>query len=79
MKNNISADARQVIVSQGSAFATIGGSLTISDSELSRDTRTGKDEFYHPGASVVLKRPNLAGRKLSGTYTLGENGFTPES
>jgi hypothetical protein len=75
--NALNAIASRVPTSQGSAFSTVGGSLTITGSTIFDNTPAGKGQFDHPRAAVVLKGSTVDGRKLPGSYTLGDNGFTP--
>jgi len=74
--NNLESIANPPGTSQGSAFSTIGGSLTITDCTFSGNGPEGKGEFYHPGVTVVLKGSTVDGRKLLGEVTLDDNGST---
>ena len=56
-----------VASTQGSVFATNGGSLTLVNSTLSKNTPGGIRSFFHPGATVTIKNMNLDGHKFSGT------------
>jgi hypothetical protein len=76
VRNTLTASASQTVFRPGSTFSTIGGSLTITNSVLSRDVLTANQQFYHVDAPVVLKNPTIGGRKHTGTFTLGDNGFT---
>lgn len=55
-----------VASTQGSVFATNGGSLTLVNSSLSRNTPGGMRSFFHPGATVTITNLNFDGQKFSG-------------
>jgi predicted outer membrane repeat protein len=76
VRNTISASASQTVYRPGTAFSTLGGSLTINGSALSRDALTANEQFYHVNAPVVLKNPIVGVTKQTGTFILGDNGFT---
>jgi hypothetical protein len=75
-RNTISASASQTAFGPGTGFSTLGGSLTINGSALSRDALTANEQFYHVNAPVVLRNPIVGGTKQTGTFILGDNGFT---
>src|SRR5208282_2255628 len=56
-----------VASTQGSVFATNGGSLTLVNSTLGKNTPGGMRSFFHPGATVTITNLNLNGQKFSGT------------
>jgi hypothetical protein len=56
-----------VATTQGSVFSTVGGSLTVINTGLSKNTPGGMRSFYHPGATVTLTNLNLDGHKITGT------------
>ena len=56
-----------VASTQGSVFATNGGSLTLVNSTLGKNTPGGMRSFFHPGATVTITNLNLNGHKFSGT------------
>jgi hypothetical protein len=56
-----------VALIQGSVFATNGGSLTLLNSTLGKNTPGGIRSFFHPGATVTITNLNLDGHKFSGT------------
>jgi len=56
-----------VASTQGSVFATNGGSLTLVDSSLSKNTPGGMRSFFHPGATVTIRNISINGLKFSGT------------
>jgi len=76
--NTLESIASPPGTSQGSAFSTIGGSLTITDCTFSGNGPEGRGEFFHPGVTVVLKGSTVDGRKLPGDFTLNDNGFTSD-
>jgi hypothetical protein len=78
VRNTISADASQTVFRPGTGFSTLGGSLTINGSALSRDALTANEQFYHVNAPVVLTNPIVGGVRHTGTFILGDEGFTPE-
>jgi hypothetical protein len=49
----------------GSVFATNGGSLTLVNSSMSKNTPGGMRAFFHPGATVTITNLNLDGQKIS--------------
>jgi hypothetical protein len=55
-----------VASTEGSVFATNGGSLTLINSTLGKNTPGGMKSFYHPGATVTITNLNLDGHKFSG-------------
>ena len=55
-----------VASSQGSVFATNGGSLTLANSTLGKNSPGGTRSFFHPGATVTITNLNLDGHKFSG-------------
>jgi len=77
--NSLNTIASQVNPSLGSAFATQGGSLTITNSTLARNGPSRQFEFYHPDAKVVLKNSNIEGRNLSGSFIVTDTGIIPGS
>lgn len=56
-----------VASTQGSVFATNGGSLTLVNSTLGKNTPGGMRSFFHPGATVKITNLNLDGHRFSGT------------
>lgn len=56
-----------VASTEGSVFATNGGSLTLVNGSLGKNTPGGINSFYHPGATVKITNLNLFGHKFSGT------------
>ena len=58
-----------VASTQGSVFATNGGSLTLVNSTLGKNTPGGIRSFFHPGATVTITNLNLNGHKFSGTLS----------
>ena len=56
-----------VATTNGSVFATNGGSLTLVDSTMSKNTPGGWRAFFHPGAPVTIRNLDLFGTKFSGT------------
>ncbi len=56
-----------VASTQGSVFATNGGSLTLVNSTLGKNTPGGMRSFFHPGATVTITNLNLDGHRFSGT------------
>ena len=56
-----------VVSTQGSVFATNGGSLTLVNSTLGKNTPGGMRSFFHPGATVTVTNLNLDGQRFSGT------------
>ena len=77
--NELDASAHQVNTTQGIAFSTAGGSLTITSSVFAGRVIPVRSLFSHPGATVTLKHSNINGKQLNGTYILGSKGFTPEN
>jgi len=55
-----------VASTQGSVFATNGGSLTLVNSSLSKNAPGGMRSFFHPGATVTITNLDLDGQKFSG-------------
>ncbi len=55
-----------VASTDGSVFATKGGSLTLVNSSLSKNAPGGMSSFFHPGATVTITNMNLDGHKFSG-------------
>ncbi len=55
-----------VASTEGSVFATNGGSLTLVNSTLGKNTPGAMRSFFHPGATVTIKNLNLDGQKFSG-------------
>ena len=55
-----------VASTQGSVFATNGGSLTLVNSSLGKNTPGGMRSFFHPGATVTITNLDLDGHKFSG-------------
>ncbi len=55
-----------VASTQGSVFATNGGSLTLVNSSLGKSTPGGMRSFFHPGATVTITNLDLDGHKFSG-------------
>ena len=58
-----------VASTQGSVFATNGGSLTLVNSTLGKNTPGGIRSFFHPGATVTITNLNIDGHKFSGTLS----------
>jgi hypothetical protein len=63
--NRLSTVAAKVVTTQGSAFATLGGRLTVTGTKFSGNAPSGTYEFYHPGATVVLQRATLEGKTIA--------------
>ncbi len=55
-----------VASTEGSVFATNGGSLTLVNSSMSKNAPGGMNSFSHPGATVTITNLNLDGHKFSG-------------
>jgi len=55
-----------VASTDGSVFATNGGSLTLVNSALSKNAPGGMSSFFHPGATVTITNLNLDGHKFTG-------------
>ena len=58
-----------VATTEGSVFATNGGSLTLVNSAMSKNTPGAMRSFFHPGATVTITNLDLDGHKISGTLT----------
>ncbi len=56
-----------VASTQGSVFATNGGSLTLVNSTLGKNAPGAFRSFFHPGATVTIKNITINGLKFSGT------------
>ena len=65
--NTVSFGAPSV---QGSTFSTVGGSLTVTNSKLDKNTPARWANFSHSGATVTLRNVVLDGKKIPGTRTL---------
>ena len=52
---------------EGSVFATNGGSLTLLNSNLGKNAPGGMRSFFHPGATVTITNMYIDGLKFSGT------------
>jgi hypothetical protein len=63
--NRLSTVAAKNVTIQGSAFATLGGRVTITGTKVSGNVPSGKFEFFHPGATVVLQRATVEGKKVA--------------
>ncbi|WP_165219423.1 hypothetical protein [Aquisphaera insulae] len=68
--NGLSTFATQTAVAQGSAFATVGGSLAVSNSTISGNGPKGWASFYNQNATVTVTNSTLDGSKITGTKTL---------
>ncbi|MGC8641517.1 MAG: hypothetical protein ACP5XB_16755 [Isosphaeraceae bacterium] len=56
---------------QGSVFSTAGGSLSVADSTISRNTPAGLlHTFYHPGTTVTISNSTIDTQRITGTRTL---------
>jgi hypothetical protein len=55
---------------QGSAFSTIGGSLTVANSHILKNTPGGWGAFSHPGATLTIRNIVLDSKRLPGTRPL---------
>ncbi len=55
---------------QGSTFSTVGGSLTVTNSKLDKNTPARWANFSHFGATVTLHNVTIDGKKIPGTRTL---------
>lgn len=56
---------------QGSVFSTAGGSLSVSNSTLLKNTPPGWGAFYQAvGANVTVSNSSIDGRRINGTKTL---------
>jgi hypothetical protein len=53
----------------GGAFSTTGGSLTVSDSTVSKNMPGGWRSFSHIAAPVTLRSVTFDGKKIAGTHT----------
>jgi len=58
-----------IVSTQGSVLLTNGGSLSIVNGTLAKNTPGGWKSFAHPGATVTIKNLNFDGQKYSGTLT----------
>ncbi len=56
-----------VASTEGSVFATNGGSLALVNCTLGKNTPGAMRSFFHPGATVTITNLNLDGHKFSGT------------
>ena len=65
--NELNTVSYGVASTQGSVFATNGGSLTLVNSTLGQSTPGGMRSFFHPGATVTIKNLNFDGHKFSGS------------
>lgn len=65
--NTVSFGAPSV---QGSTFSTIGGTLTVANSKLNKNTPGRWASFSHSGATVTLNNVVIDGKKIPGTRTL---------
>ena len=54
-----------VATTEGSVFATNGGSLKLVNSTMSKNTPGAMNSFSHPGATVTITNLNLDGQKIS--------------
>jgi hypothetical protein len=77
--NSLYTIASQSNTSQGSAFSSSGGKLAVTNSQISGNLPNGKSEFAGSDAVVVLQASTVDDVVLPGKYTLGNNGFTPET
>lgn len=76
--NDLDASAHSVNTTQGIAFSTNGGSLTITSSAFAGKVWPVWYLFSHPGATVTLAHSTVNGVRLNSTYVLTGNGFTPQ-
>jgi hypothetical protein len=80
LNNTLYTIASQSNQTLGSAAYATGGSLSISGSILSNNLPSGTAEVVaQQGAAVVLAQSTVEGVDLPARYTLGPNGFTPET
>ena len=54
----------------GSTFSTNGGSLTVTNSKIEKNTPARWKNFSYPGATVTLRDVDIDGLKIAGTQTL---------
>lgn len=76
--NTLSTVATMVPNTLGSATATSGGSLTITNSTFARNTPARSQEFYQANTTVILQNSTVDGKKFPARYLLTGRGFTPQ-
>ncbi|WP_422927755.1 hypothetical protein [Singulisphaera sp. PoT] len=77
--NVLNTIARRANPSFGSSFAAQGGTVTISNSTVAGNGPSGKYEFYHPDASIVIKNSTIEGKTLVGSYLVGDKRLIRQS
>ena len=77
--NTLNTIGSQVNNVQGSAFSAAGGSFTITNSVITGNLPAGKSEFAQAGFPVILQNSTVDGVAMPGKYTLGDNGFSPDT
>jgi hypothetical protein len=55
---------------QGSVFSTAGGSLSVANSTIQKNTPVGWAAFYHTGSTVTISNSTIDTKRVSGTLTL---------
>jgi hypothetical protein len=68
--NALSSIAHTNNLLQGTAFSTIGGSLKITNSNISANKPNGPANFFHPNTTVVIAGGTVDGQKINGVFTL---------
>jgi hypothetical protein len=77
--NDLNASGHSVSTTQGIAFYTSSGSLTVTGSAFAGKVWPVWYLFAHPNATVTVKGSVINGVKFNGTYTLTSKGLTNQA
>jgi hypothetical protein len=73
-RNVLSTVARVSTPSWGSAFSTVGGSLTISNATFTDNGPGGPYLINHPGATVTIRNSTIEGQSITGVLPPESDG-----